>query len=67
MYELVQVAPHTYYINSPSKVGVYVEEDNSVWLIDSGNDKDAGRKIQKRLEENGWTLKAIINTHSNED
>ena len=67
MYELVQVAPHTYYINSPSKVGVYVEEDNSVWLIDSGNDKDAGRKIQKRLEENGWTLKAIINTHSNAD
>ena len=50
MYELVQVAPHTYYINSPSKVGVYVEEDNSVWLIDSGNDKDAGRKIQRILQ-----------------
>lgn len=67
MYELVQVAENTYYINSPSKIGVYRVNDNDVWLIDSGNDKDAGRKIQKILDAQGWKLTAIINTHSNAD
>ena len=67
MYELVQVAENTYYINSPSKIGVYRVSDDDVWLINSGNDKDAGRKIQKILDAQGWKLTAIINTHSNAD
>ena len=67
MYELVQVAENTYYINAPSKIGVYRVSDDNVWLIDSGNDKDAGRKIRKILEAQGWKLTAIINTHSNAD
>ena len=67
MYELVQVAENTYYINSPSKIGVYRVSNDDVWLIDSGNDKDAGRKIQKILDAQGWKLTAIINTHSNAD
>ena len=67
MYELVQVAENTYYINSPTKIGVYRVSDDDVWLIDSGNDKDAGRKIQKILDAQGWKLTAIINTHSNAD
>ena len=67
MYELVRVAENTYYINSPSKIGVYRVSDDDVWLIDSGNDKDAGRKIQKILDAQGWKLTAIINTHSNAD
>ena len=67
MYELVQVAENTYYINSPSKVGIYRVNDGDVWLIDSGNDKDAGRKIQKIFDAQGWTLTAITNTHSNAD
>ena len=67
MYELVQVAENTYYINSPSKIGVYRVGVEDVWLIDSGNDKDAGRKIQKILDAQGWKLTAIINTHSNAD
>ncbi len=67
MYELVQVANNTYYVNSPAKIGIYRCEDNGVYLIDSGNDKDAGRKLRRILEAEGWTLKAILNTHSNAD
>ena len=66
MYELVQVAEHTYYIECPAKIGVY-EDTDGVYIIDSGNDKDAGRKIKKILEQKNWNLKAILNTHSNAD
>ncbi len=66
MYELVQVAEHTYYIECPAKIGIY-EDTDGVYVIDSGNDKDAGRKIKKILEQKNWNLKAILNTHSNAD
>ena len=66
MYELVQVAEHTYYIECPAKIGIY-EDTDGVYIIDSGNDKDAGRKIKKILEQKNWNLKAILNTHSNAD
>lgn len=67
MYELNQVAENTYYINCPAKIGIYRQSETDVWLIDSGNDKDAGRKVRKILDTNGWTLKGIVNTHSNAD
>ncbi|MEA4894511.1 MAG: MBL fold metallo-hydrolase [Oscillospiraceae bacterium] len=67
MFELVQVGPQSYYIMSPAKIGIYKPDESGVYLIDSGNDKDAGRKVRKILDERGWKLKAIINTHSNAD
>lgn len=67
MYELVQVADNTYYIESPAKIGLVRLNDKDVCLIDSGSDKDAGRKVRQILDKNGWTLKAIYNTHSNAD
>lgn len=66
MYELEQVGANTYYINCPAKIGVYLDGADA-YLIDSGNDKDAGRKIRQILDKNGWNLKAIFNTHSNAD
>jgi len=67
MFELVQVGEKSYYIESPAKIGVYKANEKDVYLIDSGNDKDAGRKVRKILDENAWNLKAVINTHSNAD
>lgn len=67
MYELIQVSENCYYIQSPAKIGLVKLSDKDVCLIDSGNDKDAGKKILRILEANGWTLKAIYNTHSNAD
>ena len=67
MYELVQVSEKCYYINCPAKIGIYVADQDNVYLIDSGNDKDAGRKVRQILEQNGWQLRAILNTHSNAD
>lgn len=67
MYELIQISEQCYYINCPAKIGVYVPDKDNVYLIDSGNDKDAGRKVRQLLDKNGWHLKAILNTHSNAD
>ncbi|MBP3367603.1 MAG: MBL fold metallo-hydrolase [Treponema sp.] len=67
MFELIRVGEKSYYINCPAKIGVYLADDKNVYLIDSGNDKDAGRKVRKIVSENGWRLKGIINTHSNAD
>lgn len=63
---LQQIAEHTYLIPAPANIGVYVT-DNQAILIDSGNDKDAGRQILKLLTAQGWQLTLIINTHSNAD
>lgn len=67
MYELIQVTEMSYYIQSPAKIGLVKLNDTDVCLIDSGNDKDAGRKVRQILDQNGWHLTAIYNTHSNAD
>ncbi len=67
MYELVQVSEKCYYINSPAKIGVYAADEDHIYLVDSGNDKDAGRKVRQIMDKNGWHLTAILNTHSNAD
>lgn len=67
MYELIQVSEQCYYIQSPAKIGLVRLNETDVCLIDSGNDKDAGRKVRQLLDKNGWRLTAIYNTHSNAD
>lgn len=67
MYELMQVGPRSYYIESPAKIGIYRRSENEVYLIDSGSDKDAGRRCRKVLDEQGWTCRGILVTHSNAD
>lgn len=65
--ELIQVGERTYYIKNPTNIEVYKIDDNHVYLIDTGNDKDAGKKVLKIIEEEGWNVKGIISTHSNAD
>ena len=67
MYELIQVSEQSYYIQSPAKIGLVKLNEQDVYLIDSGNDKDVGRKVRQLLDANGWRLTDIYNTHSNAD
>lgn len=67
MYELIQASESCYYIESPAKIGLVRLNETDVCLIDSGSDKDAGRKVRQHLDKNGWRLTAIYNTHSNAD
>ena len=45
MYELIQISGKSYYIQSPAKIGLVRLEGEEVCLIDSGNDKEAGRRV----------------------
>lgn len=65
--ELVKVGEKTYYIKNATNIGIYKIDDDNVYLIDTGNDKDAGKKILKIIDEQGWNVKGIITTHSNAD
>ena len=67
MYELIPITQNSYYIQSPAKIGLVTLGGEQVCLIDSGNDKDAGRKVRQLLDSRGWKLRAIYNTHSNAD
>ena len=65
--ELIKVGEKTLYIKNNTNIGIYKVNDNDVFLIDTGNDKEAGRKILKILKENNLNVIGIINTHSNAD
>lgn len=66
MSELVQLGKSTYYVDLPSKVGIYEIGPGRVILIDTST-ADAARKIDAVLEERGWRPEFIINTHSHVD
>ncbi len=65
--ELIKLGKKTYYIKNNTNIGVYKINDSDVILIDTGNDKEAGKKILKITEEQNWHVKIIINTHSHAD
>ncbi len=65
--ELIQVDEKTYYIKNVTNIGVYKVSENEVYLIDAGGDKDAGKKILKIIDGQGWKVRGIISTHSNAD
>ncbi len=67
MYELIQMTDHDYYIDCPARIGLVRLDETDVVLIDSGSDKDAGKKVLRILEANRWRLRAIFNTHSHAD
>lgn len=67
MFELIHVCGNTWYIKSPTNVGLFVTDSNKAILIDSGNSKEYAIRILSILRSKNWDLKMIINTHSNAD
>ena len=55
MYELIQTGNRSFYINCPAKIGVFRIDGSRICLIDSGSDKDAGRKVRQIMDREGWT------------
>lgn len=65
--KLQHVAGNTYYINYPSAVGVYIFDDDSCLLIDSGASPSFGTKTLKILDQMGLSVYGLINTHFHGD
>jgi glyoxylase-like metal-dependent hydrolase (beta-lactamase superfamily II) len=64
--ELVKLTGDSFVIPGPTNIGV-ITRGGEAYLVDGGNDKDAGRKILRLLEERGLRIAAILATHSNAD
>ncbi len=67
MFDLVPLTDTAYVIECPSQIGVVKVAPDEVVLIDSGNNKDAGKRILKILDGQGWRLRAVYNTHFHAD
>ena len=67
MYDLRQVGERTWYVFCHDIFGFYQLNETDVCMIDAGWSDDAGHFAQKVLEEKGWNLKFIINTHTHID
>ena len=67
MYELIQLTERTYYIKSPTNIGLFRLDEKNVCLIDSGNDKDAGRRIRPGRAAKGGPRTALYTTPANAD
>ena len=65
--ELIQIGKNTYYIKNNTNIGIYKINEKDIYLIDTGNDSDAGKKILKIINDNNFNIKGIINTHSHAD
>jgi glyoxylase-like metal-dependent hydrolase (beta-lactamase superfamily II) len=66
VYELIRVGERTYYVDCPVRMGIYLSERGAC-LIDGGSDREAGKKLLKILDQNGWKPGMILNTHSHAD
>ena len=67
MYELIRAGERSWYIDCPAKIGICLLDGADVCLIDSGTDRDAGKRALRTLEGEGWRLRAVVNTHSHSD
>lgn len=66
MFELKQLAAHTYYVNSPVRVGLWEREGQAV-LIDSGSCPEHAARILKSIRGAGLEPCCVINTHPHAD
>lgn len=65
--EFTKIKGNTYYIDSPTSIGIYVFKNKFCLLIDSGINNSSARKIDEILKQNNLHVKYIINTHSHLD
>ena len=67
MSEPIQLSERVFYLSGGVNSAVVVGENKQAVLVDTGGDKDAGRRVRKACEALGVTPVAIVNTHSHAD
>ena len=67
MFDLIKLTDKTFYIDLPTKIGVYKLNESQVMLIDSGINAKTAERVLKILSDNGLEIAFILNTHSHTD
>ncbi len=67
MFDLIKLTDKTFYIDIPTKIGVYKLDEKRVMLIDSGLNAKTAQRVLNILRENGLEPAFILNTHSHTD
>lgn len=67
MFEIKKAGENTFYIDFPTRVGIYKTGEDTVCLIDTGSDQKIGGRILKLVEARGWRITAVFNTHCHAD
>ena len=65
--ELISVGEKTYYYAGLYKIGLYLMNKTEVCLIDTGIDEETATRLDRLIEERGWKVGLIINTHYHAD
>lgn len=65
--KLNKIKGNTYFIDSPTNIGVYAFKNKFCLLIDSGINDSAAKKFDEVLNDNNLHPKYIINTHAHSD
>ena len=63
----IQLSEKVFYLPGGVNSVILVGEDKQAVLVDTGGDKDAGRRIRKACDALSVTPVAIVNTHSHAD
>ena len=65
-HEMVRLSEHVYYLPGSVNTALVVGAEQAI-IVDTGGDKDAGRRIKKACERLQVTPVAILNTHAHAD
>lgn len=65
--DLLQLSEHVYYLPGAVNMALVVGEEERAVIVDTGGDKDAGRRLKKACETLQVTPVAILNTHAHAD
>lgn len=64
---LTKIKDLVYVFKAPTNIGVITSDAGDAVVIDTGIDESVARKLMREVENEGFHIKAIINTHSHAD
>ena len=67
MAQILELGENVYYLPGAVNMALAVGTDKEAVIIDTGGDKDAGRRVKKACAALSVTPAAIINTHAHAD
>lgn len=65
--KLRKINGNSYWIEGPTNTGVFLFKNKYTLLVDTGDGRQQARRVAEILQEQGWLVKYIFNTHEHPD